>query len=274
MQLDSTPVFVHGDAVGCLLVHGFTGGPWDLRLLADRLVTQGYSVSLPLLPGHGDFNAGLGNYHWTQWLHAVHDAATELRKTCSTIIFVGFSMGGALALLEMERQPADALVLLAPALGLTRNWKVQAIMRLLPVAKYIRPWWYPLAQADLTNPQVQARIKRFAPDDLDLADPSVQTELRQRVRIATGALDQFTRLTRRARRVGNNIQVPTLLLHGRHDRTIPPHYSAELYERLHSADKVLRYWERSDHQLVNGPEGRTVVAAISEWIGTHATYPS
>jgi carboxylesterase len=54
---DTTPdpgrtAFRHdGGDVGVLLIHGFTGMPGSLQAWADHLVTQGYTVRLPLLPG-------------------------------------------------------------------------------------------------------------------------------------------------------------------------------------------------------------------------------
>src|SRR5688572_17767016 len=37
----------------CLLLHGFTGSPWDMRPLGERLSERGYAVRAIRLPGHG-----------------------------------------------------------------------------------------------------------------------------------------------------------------------------------------------------------------------------
>ena len=42
-----------GGDVGVLLCHGFPGAPGSMRPWADHLVDAGYTVRLPLLPGHG-----------------------------------------------------------------------------------------------------------------------------------------------------------------------------------------------------------------------------
>ena len=39
--------------VGILLVHGFTGSPASMRPWAEYLNQRGYTVKVPLLPGHG-----------------------------------------------------------------------------------------------------------------------------------------------------------------------------------------------------------------------------
>ena len=40
-------------SIGILLVHGFTGSPASMRPWAEYLNQHGYTVTVPLLPGHG-----------------------------------------------------------------------------------------------------------------------------------------------------------------------------------------------------------------------------
>ncbi len=49
-----------GNDVGCLLVHGFTGTPQNVRPLADYLARRGLAVSAPRMPGHGTTVADRG----------------------------------------------------------------------------------------------------------------------------------------------------------------------------------------------------------------------
>ncbi|MBE9479637.1 MAG: carboxylesterase, partial [Chloroflexi bacterium] len=37
------PFFYPGNAVGCLLVHGFPGAPEEMRWLGEHLAKQGYT---------------------------------------------------------------------------------------------------------------------------------------------------------------------------------------------------------------------------------------
>ena len=39
--------------IGVLLVHGFTGAPPSMRPWGEFLLSKGYTVRVPLLPGHG-----------------------------------------------------------------------------------------------------------------------------------------------------------------------------------------------------------------------------
>ena len=50
---DEQPFAHDGGPVGVVLSHGFTGTPASMRPWAEHLAAAGYSVRLPLLPGHG-----------------------------------------------------------------------------------------------------------------------------------------------------------------------------------------------------------------------------
>jgi carboxylesterase len=80
--------------IGVLLVHGFTGSPPSMRPWGEFLHSKGYSVRVPLLPGHGTKVEDLNNTKWQEWPAKVTFELRELQKTCDTIFLVGLSMGG------------------------------------------------------------------------------------------------------------------------------------------------------------------------------------
>ena len=47
------PFSHQGGPQGVLVLHGFTGNPQSMRPLAEALAQEGYTVELPLWPGHG-----------------------------------------------------------------------------------------------------------------------------------------------------------------------------------------------------------------------------
>ena len=47
------PFSAAGGPYGVLVLHGFTGNPGSMRPLAEAFADAGFSVELPLLPGHG-----------------------------------------------------------------------------------------------------------------------------------------------------------------------------------------------------------------------------
>ena len=80
--------------IGIVLVHGFTGSPAAMRPWAEFLNARGYSVRVPLLPGHGTKPADLNQVQWPEWPAKVKAEIAELNKHCSKIFVAGLSMGG------------------------------------------------------------------------------------------------------------------------------------------------------------------------------------
>jgi carboxylesterase len=80
--------------IGVLLVHGFTGSPPSMRPWGEFLHSKGYTVRVPLLPGHGTKPEDLNKVKWQEWPAKVTYELIELQKTCDTVILIGLSMGG------------------------------------------------------------------------------------------------------------------------------------------------------------------------------------
>jgi carboxylesterase len=104
-----------GDARGALVLHGFTGNPQSMRGLALALAGTGLTVELPLLPGHGTAIADMVPTRWEDWAAAADAAYVALAARCASVVVVGLSMGGTLAVWLAERHPEIAgLVLVNP----------------------------------------------------------------------------------------------------------------------------------------------------------------
>jgi carboxylesterase len=84
--------------IGVLLVHGFTGAPPSMRPWGEFLHSKGYTVRVPLLPGHGTKPEDLNKVKWQQWPDKVQSELEELYKTCDHVFIVGLSMGGGTSL--------------------------------------------------------------------------------------------------------------------------------------------------------------------------------
>ena len=80
--------------VGVLLVHGFTGAPPSMRPWGEFLHSKGYTVRVPLLPGHGTKPEDLNKVKWQEWPAKVQSELDELFKSCDQVFVAGLSMGG------------------------------------------------------------------------------------------------------------------------------------------------------------------------------------
>ncbi len=87
-----------GRRVGVLLAHGFTSTPQAMRGWAAELQRSGWSVSVPLLPGHGTTWRDMNTTGWHDWYGELEGALARLSEHCEKVVIAGLSMGGTLAI--------------------------------------------------------------------------------------------------------------------------------------------------------------------------------
>src|SRR5690625_166056 len=99
--------------IGCLLIHGFTGGTHEIEPLATYLKKRTeWQIEMPELRGHGK-QLNLQDVLYTEWLEEADEAYEKLNEKCETIYAIGFSMGGMIAAYLAATRRVDKLVLLA-----------------------------------------------------------------------------------------------------------------------------------------------------------------
>jgi len=104
------PYSVTGDARGALVLHGFTGNPQSMRGLALALADAGFTVEMPLLPGHGTDISDMLPTRWKDWSEAAEAAYDELAARSDSVVVVGLSMGGMLGVWLAQRHPEIAAI--------------------------------------------------------------------------------------------------------------------------------------------------------------------
>lgn len=199
------PFAADGGPVGVVLSHGFTGTPATVRPWAEHLAAAGFTVRVPLLPGHGRTWRETNRSRWPQWYACIEDAYLELAGRCDTVVVGGLSMGGALVTRLAEQHPEIAgVVLVNPAFGLRR------------LDARLAPWF--------------CRIIRSRPGfGEDIAKPGVaQDDPSERTPVI--AFASMTKLWRVTVRDLGQVRAPVLLFRSRVDHVLDP-LSAELLLR-------------------------------------------
>jgi len=101
---------------GVLVLHGFTGNTHSMRGLAKAFHAAGYTVDLPLLPGHGTNSDDLATTSWDDWSGCAEAAYEALAASADKVVVAGLSMGGALTCWLATRHPEIAgIVCVNPA---------------------------------------------------------------------------------------------------------------------------------------------------------------
>ncbi len=103
-----------GGDTGVLVLHGFTGNPSSMRPLAEFLAADGFTVSLPRLPGHGTSVADMMTTSWVDWTRAALEAYDDLAARTTRVAVVGLSMGGGLGAYVAQRRDVGAVVFINP----------------------------------------------------------------------------------------------------------------------------------------------------------------
>ncbi len=251
--------------VGILCLHGFTGSPAEMRPLAENLAARGHAVHAPLLPRHGDSPDRLRGARWTEWAEAAQNALRELEQKCEHVFVVGLSMGGLLTLWLAAEQATPKLrgivVMAAPyAINDRRT-------RLVGLARFFVPYYYPLRDANWEDPLFRADLaRRLRRDDVNFDDPDTRRAITNAVRIPVDAIYQLICLNQRVIRSLSRVNVPALFLQGRRDRVVAPESAEALAAGVASSEKRVIWYERSAHELPLEPDALALFEDVAAFV--------
>jgi len=244
--LDLNPFFFQGGPLGCLLIHGGTGSPPEMRPMGEYLAGKGLTVLGVRLAGHGTTPEDLARTTYQDLLASAEDGLQRLQACCQQAFVAGLSVGGLLTLHLAANHPiAGAIVMSAPAY--LQQWQT----KLLPLVRLVMKWHRSSGELDLTDPQAADKLFFY-----------------RRVPVAFGA--HVVRLQREVRRSLARVQAPTLIMQGRHDRSIPADSAQILFDSLGAVDKQLVWWPNSGHAITVDSEREAVWARAYAFIVEHA----
>jgi len=236
---------LEGGPVGVLMIHGYTGSPAEMRLIADYLNGRGLRISAPLLPGHGTTPADLNQVAWTDWTDSVELALAELREQSATVFVAGLSMGALLALYLAGKHPTlPGAIVYSPALLVTNR-----LIRLVPLGKYFISM-FPKRKAHFTDPSAGGRIWSYD-------------------RYPTFGAHETGKLIREVKRLLPQVVSPLLIVHSWLDRDIRPESARLVYDRVRSVDKELLMVGNSGHALTVDSEWERVAEVTYQFIQAH-----
>ncbi|RMG67647.1 MAG: alpha/beta fold hydrolase [Calditrichaeota bacterium] len=191
------PIFIEAGPTALLFVHGFTGSPYEGRPFADYFSRRGFTVSVPLLPGHGTRPGDMLGVSWQDWYRATVQAWQQLRERFQQVVVCGQSMGGALALNLAAHHAVEAFIGLAAATYLT-DWR----LRLLPLARHL--WRY--------------QYKSRGPD---IRDPAARKQSVHYRKYPLNSIVELLALLRHVRGDLMDVTAPALLFHSIQDHVVP-----------------------------------------------------
>lgn len=244
--LDLSPFFLPGGPTGCLLVHGFSGSPLEMRPMGEYLAQQGLTVLGVRLAGHGTSPEDMARTTWHDWVASAEGGLHELRRRCQRVFAAGLSMGGLIALHLAAHHPLGGVIAMA-APAYIADWR----FRFMPLAQYFVRWITPQIESDLTDPEAEGRIFSYK-------------------RLPTRCIVSLGELLHLVRRELPQVQVPALIMQGEKDHHIPPDSARIIFEALGSADKEIIWWPNSGHCITVDSEREAVWGRAYEFIAKHS----
>ncbi|CAA9554695.1 MAG: hypothetical protein AVDCRST_MAG18-593 [uncultured Thermomicrobiales bacterium] len=247
-QRDPTRHFPLGTRhpLGVLLLHGFTSSLATVDGLVPHLEGRGIPYELPTLRGHGTHPGELADATWHHWYEDTERALDTLLDRCERAVVVGLSMGGVAALhLAVSRPERLAgVVAVAPALRLNLPGK----------------WLLPLLGRSVRQAKVDVR-RAF--EDATLAAGSTNYPT-----APIAAVYSLVRFGQVVERELPRVRVPLLVLYTPRDRVVLPESARITYERVGTppAEKAIRAFERSGHEMLMDCQREEIFAAIMEFV--------
>ncbi len=210
---------------GALLMHGFTGTPYEMRPIAQELVARGYRCVGPVMAGHEESHVELGRVHWRERIGLAAGNLERLRGDCEQVVVAGMSMGGLVTLALAASHAPDAVASMGAPLWLPRSmrWRI-------PWAKYVRPYAPKSDGPDIREPEARERHPGF--DAIPLA-----------------ATHQVLKLQAHVRRVVSKIVAPSFIAHGQHDQTANPRDAYRIFGEINAGPRELFFGRRSGHVI-------------------------
>ena len=217
-----------------VLIHGFTGSPSELKLLAEALNAEGYGVEVPLLVGHGTNLKDLMGVHPQQWIDPLDVLIARLLSEGQRVVVGGLSLGSILGLQLALRYPQiKALLLYSPPIrsGDPRRFLAPFLIRFMQSL--------PKPASDFFDPIAAERLWSY-----------------DRYPVATSA--RVLELISRTRKQLTQVQQPLLAIASRRDKVISTSGLELLMRTVQSSPRELHWLARSGHAITVDAEWAAV----------------
>ena len=245
------PIDLVGDGPHAVfMLHGFGDTPQTLVALARHLHGRGFTVRVPLLPGHGRTLRDFARSGADEWIGFARAELARFRDRHSDAMLVGLSMGGSLAtILAAETPDLPALALVSPYVSMPTT--IRRLARVYPLVALGIPYLAGGGERSIHDPAAQAESLGYG-----CCTPRLVAELAS--------------VVARARRALPALRMPTLVVQSREDNRIPPEAAERAFALLGAPERRLVWTESGGHVLTVDHGRERVFSLVEEWLVSHA----
>ncbi|MDR7073014.1 alpha/beta hydrolase [Fictibacillus barbaricus] len=225
--------------IGCLCLHGFTGGPYEIEPVTDYLSKHtDWLLSIPTYPGHGTKLSLKGITH-IEWLEEAEKAYLELREKTDKIYIVGFSMGGMIAGYLASKYGCDKLILLnASAYYLNPGQMIKDIANMMITG----------LSGGLKDHELYHRYRKKLLDT------------------PFSATKEFRKLVKTLKPSLSKVKAPTLIVQGECDGLVPRKSAEFLYAAIAATNKRICYFKESKHMICHDVEKEQLIEEVYQFL--------
>ena len=234
--------------IGVAICHGFTGSPLSVLPWAEQLASQGYAVSVPLLPGHGTDWHDLARHSWQDWYGAFEAAYLELAAGTRSCFVAGLSMGGTIALRTAARHRVAGAAVVNPGLSF-----YDRRVRYIGVLKYLQRTTVPRQEAEST-------AAATVDGDYSLTPLKAVHQLRKLFTVTLRDLPA--------------VEAPVLAFKSATDAVVPPTSLELLRKRLGSRDLAVVPLPASGHVATLDVDAPLIFAQAERFFREHTAPPT
>ena len=236
------PFFFPGNSTGCLLIHGFTGAPKEMRWMGEYLAHKGFTVLGIRLAGHATRPEDLTRTRWRDWVTSAEDGWHLLNDAAKHVFAIGLSLGGVLSLYLASQLPLTGVVTMSTPYDLPKDPR----RRFLNLLKWVVP-----------------SVSKRRSDQIEVGAAGEHVDYPH---YPTRGIAELNDLMAEMRAVLPKVTAPVLMIHSQGDKSVPTTDMDNIFDRLGSKDKQTLLLENSGHVIPRGVERELAFDAASDFI--------
>lgn len=252
---------------GVLLVHGMTGTPNEMRLLARGLNREGFTVYAVQLAGHCGTVDDLLATRWPDWLASVQAGADRLLPHVDRLVVGGLSVGAVLALaLAQERPDEVAGVCALSTIFRYDGWTIPFYTRfafLIPLLRLLGIGRYRMFMEQPPYGIKDEQLRRHIVERM-LDGHSAEAGLPGN---PWWTIQEMRGLSARVLPRLKQVRAPCLAIHARNDDVASIANAHAIARGVVHAPVELVLLDDSYHMITVDRERRTVIARCADFVG-------
>ena len=231
------PFFLPGKGkngrIGCLLIHGFTGTPKEMRWMGEYLNAGGYSCLGVRLNGHATKPEDMIRSRYQDWMLSVEDGYNILKNSSDRIFLMGLSMGGILSLLMSTRLDVEGVFAMSTPFRLPDDPRLGFIKEISLFIKYMP--------------------KNEEAPDSGWFDKKAFAEHVSYPKNPVRSIAELKGIMEEMRSALPDVKVPVFLVHSSGDDYVIKDSMQQIYDHLGTTDKEMLWVEGSGHVITREP---------------------